>query len=72
MQRDWNMEGIRVEALYMDEQYVLGRIESSRVHLSGRVKHTLVLDEPVTLSWCSESRDRLIINEEWITNVYEE
>ena len=71
MAYDWNLEGALIEAMYLNEQYIVGRVESSRVAYGGAVKHTVVLDKPVTFSWSSEPRTRLIVDDEMITSVFE-
>jgi hypothetical protein len=43
----WNLEGLRVSAVYMEEFPIIGQVVLSRVALGGRVKHTVVLDEPI-------------------------
>ena len=55
----WNLEGLTVEATYLEDYPVTGRVESSRVAYGGRVKHTIVLRNPIVIF--GTERDRLII-----------
>lgn len=63
----WNLEGLRVSAVYMEEFPVVGQVVLSRVALGGRVKHTVVLDEPIEVY--GNMRDRLIIEHQTVTRV---
>lgn len=63
----WNLEGLVVEATYLKTFPVEGRVESSRVAYGGRVKHTVVLNSPITVY--NAVRDRLIIDHETVTRV---
>lgn len=65
----WNLEGMTVTGKYLDEIVVTGKVESSRVAYGGGVKHTVVLDEPVTFRWRKEPADRLILDHEAILTV---
>ena len=57
----WNLEGLTVTGKYMDYE-VTGKVELSRVAYGGRVKHTVVLDEPIQLPWRSELTERVILD----------
>ena len=65
----WNLEGMTVTGKYLDDFLVTGKVESSRVAYGGRVKHTVVLDKPVTMRWRKEPADRLILDHEKIIQV---
>lgn len=56
---NWNLEGLRVEATYLEEIPVVGRVELSRVAYGGNVCHTVVLDMPITVY--GAVRDRVIV-----------
>ena len=58
---EWNLEGLTVTGKYMDHE-VTGKVELSRVAYGGRVKHTVVLDEPIQLPWRSELTERVILD----------
>jgi len=56
----WNLEGLKIEATYLETFPVVGRVESSRVAYGGSVKHTVVLDHPIKVY--GSVRDRVIID----------
>lgn len=66
----WNLEGLCIEAKYLDEFLVSGRVESSRVAYGGKVKHTVVLNEPLVMRWRSEPAERLIVDHETVSRVF--
>ena len=66
----WNLEGLCIEAKYLDEFLVSGRVESSRVAYGGKVKHTVVLNEPLVMRWRSEPAERLIVDHEAVSRVF--
>ena len=45
----WNLEGMRVEATYLDEFPVSGIVTLSRVAYGGRVNHHIALTHPITV-----------------------
>ena len=57
---NWNLEGLRVEATYLEEIPVVGRVELSRVKYGGAVCHTVVLDTPIIVY--GACRDRVIVD----------
>lgn len=63
----WDYTGLVVSGLYMDEIPVRGKVELSRVAYGGGVKHTVVLDEPITVY--GALRDRVILEMKQILNV---
>lgn len=65
----WNLEGLTIEATYLEQFPVEGRVESSRVALGGKVKHTIALRNPIIVY--GAERDRLIIDHETVTRVKE-
>jgi hypothetical protein len=64
----WNLEGLVVEASYLGEFQVTGAVVLSRVAYGGEVKHTLVLDNPITVY--GAVRDRVIVDHPSITRVF--
>ena len=56
----WNYEGLTVTGTYLGEFYVTGYVIMSRVAYGGRVKHTVVLDEPLMVY--GAERDRVILD----------
>ena len=63
----WNLENLRVKAVYLETFPVQGVVELSRVAYGGRVVHTLVLDNPITVF--GALRDRVIVENESIQQV---
>ena len=63
----WNLEGLVVEATYLDTFPVKGVVELSRVAYGGGVKHTVVLVNPITVY--GARRDRVIVDHETVTRV---
>lgn len=63
----WNLEGLTIEATYLEQFPVEGRVESSRVAYGGSVKHTIVLKNPIMVY--GAERDRLIIDHETVKRV---
>ena len=64
---NWNLEGLRVEAVYLEEIPVTGRVELSRVAYGGRVNHTILLDLPVKVY--GALRDRVIVEHATVERV---
>ena len=67
---NWNLEGLKVEAVYLGEVPVVGRVEESRVAYGGTIKHTVRLDTPVKMRWRDEPADRLIVDHETVSRVF--
>jgi len=63
----WNLENLRVNAVYLDTIPVQGVVELSRVAYGGRVVHTVVLDNPIMVY--GALRDRVIVENESIQQV---
>lgn len=63
----WNLEGLYVEANYLEDFPVQGFVETSRVAYGGSVKHTLVLTQPITVY--GAVRTRVIVDHETVTRV---
>lgn len=64
---EWNLEGHRISAVYMELNHVTGRVIESRVAYGGRVLHTIELDHP--LNFFGRARDRVIVDHEDVTSV---
>lgn len=67
--RIWDLEGLRIEAKYMGEYPVTGRVESSRVKYGGEVQHTVVLDKPIEFRWRTEPAERLLVDHKFVERV---
>ena len=63
----WNLENLRVKAVYLETFPVQGVVELSRVAYGGRVVHTVVLDNPITVY--GALRERVIVENESIQQV---
>jgi len=63
----WQLEGLFVEANYLDLFPVVGKVELSRVAYGGMVNHTLVLQTPIEVY--GSVRDRVIIEHTQIQRV---
>jgi hypothetical protein len=64
----WYLDGERVVAKYFDE-VVTGTVESSRVKYGGTVQHTVILDEPITLSWSVRPKYRVLLDDREIMEI---
>lgn len=58
---NWNLEGKRINGLYMGLWPYTGTVESSRVKYGGRVQHTVVVDEPFKAY--GEVRERILVED---------
>jgi hypothetical protein len=56
---DWNLEGKRVNGLYLGLFPYVGTVKSSRVKYGGKVEHTVVIDEPIKVY--GALRDRILV-----------
>ncbi len=63
----WDLEGLRIEAKYMGEFPVVGRVESSRVRYGGEVSHTVVLDDYLVVY--NRKTDRVIVEHKYVERV---
>lgn len=57
---NWNLEGKRVNGLYMGMFPYTGRVTESRVKYGGQVQHTVVVDEPFKVH--GAVRDRVLVS----------
>ena len=63
----WNLEGMTVSGLYLENFHINGRVELSRVCYGGRVNHTVVLDRPIEVY--GSQRERVILDHENVLTV---
>ena len=56
----WNLEGKRINGLYLGAWPFTGTVEESRVAYGGTVKHTVRVDEPFKVY--GEVRERIIVD----------
>jgi hypothetical protein len=66
---NWNLEGLRVEATYLEHFPIVGEVTLSRVAYGGRVNHHVTLDQPITVY--GAVRDTVIIEHSQIERVFE-
>ena len=64
---NWDLEGCRVNGLYMGLFPYSGLIESSRVKYGGEVQHTVVVDEPFKVY--GEMRERILVGKAEINRI---
>lgn len=55
----WNLEGKRINGLYMGLFPYTGLVEESRVKYGGAVQHTVLVDEPFKVH--GVVRDRILV-----------
>lgn len=56
---NWNLEGKRINGLYMGLFPYTGLVEESRVKYGGAVQHTVLVDEPFKVH--GVVRDRILV-----------
>lgn len=57
----WNLEGKRINGLYLGLFPYTGTVESSRVKYGGSVQHTVKVDEPFKVY--GEMRERILVED---------
>jgi hypothetical protein len=67
---NWNLEGQRVNGLYMGLFPYSGLVESSRVKYGGQVQHTVLVDEPFKIY--GAVRERILVDVAEINRVLDE
>ena len=67
---DWNLEGKRVNGLYMGLFPYSGLVEESRVKYGGEVQHTVLVDEPFKVY--GAVRDRVLVSVAEINRILDE
>ena len=63
----WNLEGLRIQATYLEEIPVAGRVTLSRVAYGGRVNHHIQLDSPINVY--GNVRDSVIVEHATVERV---
>jgi hypothetical protein len=63
----WNLEGMQVVGMYMNDIAVSGTVDLSRVKYGGEVSHHVVLDNPINVY--GAIRERVILNHSEIVQV---
>jgi hypothetical protein len=58
---DWNLEGKRINGLYMGVFPYTGLVVGSRVKYGGAVQHTVEVDEPFKVY--GEMRERILVED---------
>lgn len=64
---NWNLEGKRINGLYMGLFPVQGRVEISRVKYGGEISHHVALEEPIKVY--SAVRNRVILEHKYVNRV---
>lgn len=64
---NWNLEGMRVNGLYMGLFPISGKVGLSRVQYGGEVSHHIELDQPVKVY--GSVRDRIILEHKFVNRV---
>jgi len=63
----WNLEGLRVNGLYMGCFPISGKVDLSRVQYGGEVSHHIALDEPIKVY--GAVRDRIILEHKFVNRI---
>ena len=63
----WNLEGQRVNGLYMGLFPISGTVDLSRVQYGGEVSHHIQLDEPIKVY--GALRDRIILEHKHVNRI---
>lgn len=64
---NWNLEGLRVNGLYMGLFPISGKVDLSRVMYGGEVSHHIALDYPIKVY--GAIRDRIILEHKFVNRV---
>lgn len=67
---NWNLEGKRVNGLYMGMFPYTGLVTESRVKYGGQVQHTVVVDEPFRVH--GDLRERVLVSITEINRILDE
>ena len=67
---NWNLEGLRINGLYMGLFPISGKVDLSRVQYGGEVSHHIVLDEPIKVY--GAIRDRIILEHKFVNRVLDD
>ena len=66
---DWNLEGLRINGLYMGLFPYSGLVLNSRVKFGGEVQHTVLIDEPIKVY--GEVRDMILVSKGEVNRILE-
>lgn len=64
---NWNLEGLRVNGLYMGCFPISGKVDLSRVQYGGEVSHHIALDQPIKVY--GAVRDRIILEHKFVNRI---
>jgi len=64
---NWNLEGLRINGLYMGMFPISGKVDLSRVQYGGEVSHHILLDEPIKVY--GALRDRIILEHKFVNRI---
>jgi hypothetical protein len=66
---NWNLEGLRINGLYMGLFPYSGLVINSRVKFGGEVQHTVLIDEPIRVY--GEDRDMILVGKSEVNRILE-
>ena len=66
----WNLEGKRINGLYMGLFPYSGLVEESRVKYGGQVQHTVLVDEPFKVY--GAVRERILVSGTEVNRILDE
>ena len=66
---DWNLEGLRINGLYMGLFPYSGLVLNSRVKFGGEVQHTVLIDEPIRVY--GEDREMILVGKGEVNRILE-
>jgi hypothetical protein len=64
---NWNLEGLRINGLYMGMFPISGVVNLSRVKYGGEVTHHMTLDDPIVVY--GAKRERIILEHKFVNRV---
>ena len=67
---NWNLEGLRINGLYMGMFPISGKVDLSRVQYGGEVSHHVALDQPIKVY--GAMRDRIILEHKFVNRVLDD
>ena len=67
---NWDLEGLRINGLYMGMFPISGKVDLSRVQYGGEVIHHVALDEPIKVY--GSIRDRIILEHKFVNRVLDD
>jgi len=66
---NWNLEGLRINGLYMRLFPYSGLVLNSRVKFGGEVQHTVLIDEPIRVY--GEDREMILVSKGEVNRILE-